>query len=160
MKAKKFILSGAIAGAILAGSGVAFATWTASGTGSGSALANTAQTVTINAVALSNSAASLFPGGPAGTVYFTVTNPNPYPIKITNIAWGTPTSNNPTACASSTISVDASAPTSGFAITVAASGTSGTIQVNSVLDLSSAATDACQGNGFSVPVTVTGQQLP
>jgi len=160
MKARKFVVGGVAAAAALIGGGVAWATWTASGSGTGSALAYTAQTVTLNAVALNSSSASLFPGGPAGNVYFTVTNPNPYPIKITNIAWGTPTSANPSACANSVISVDAGAPTSGFNITVAANGTSAAVQVNSVLDLSSSATDACQGNAFNVPLTVTGQQLP
>src|SRR5579864_6066996 len=99
MRAKKFVIGGAAAlAAVLAGGGVAFATWSASGSGTGSALAYTAQPVTVNAVALTSSAASLYPGGPAGNVYFTVTNPNPYAIKITNIAWGTPVSGNPTAC--------------------------------------------------------------
>lgn len=161
MKIRKSFVAGA--GAVTAaviGGGVAFATWTASGSGTGSAVAYTAQTVTINAVALSSSAVSLFPGGPAGNVYFTVTNPNPYPVKITNIVWGTPTSNNPTACANSVISLDSGAPTSGFSQQVAANATSTAIQVNGVLDLSSAATDGCQGNSFSVPITVTGQQLP
>jgi hypothetical protein len=160
MKSRKFIVGGALAGAILAASGVAFATWSATGGGTGSALAVTAQTVTINAVALNSSSASLFPGGPAGNVYFTVANPNPYPIKITNITWGTPVSANPSACSSAFISVDASAPTSGFSLTVAASGTSPVTQVNGVLDLSSSATDTCQGNGFNVPMTVSGVQLP
>jgi len=161
MKIRKSFAAGAAAvTAAMIGGGVAFATWSASGSGTGSALAYTAQTVTINAVALTSSAASLFPGGPAGNVYFTVTNPNPYPIKITGISWGIPTSNNPTACASSLISLDSSAPTSGFNLQISANGTSTALQVNSVLDLSSSATDTCQGNGFSVPVTVTGQQLP
>ena len=160
MRLRKLIIAGSVAiGSIVAG-GVAYAAWSASGSGTGSALAYTAQTVTVNAVALSNSASSLFPGGPAGNVYFTVTNTNPYPIKITNIAWGTPTSNNPTSCPNSMISVDASAPTSGFSLSIPANGTSSSIQVNSVLDLSASATDGCQGNGFSVPMTVTGQQLP
>jgi len=161
MRTKKLVVAGAsvVAAAILGG-GVAVATWSASGSGTGSALADTAQTVTINAVALSSSAASLFPGGPAGNVYFTVTNPNPYAVKITNIAWGTPTSSDPAACPSSVISVDPSAPTTGLSLTVPANGTSSAVQVNAVLDLSSSATDACQGNGFDVPVTVTGQQVP
>ena len=160
MRLRKLIIAGSVAiGSIVAGT-VAYAAWSASGSGTGSALAYTAQTVTVNAVALSNSASSLFPGGPAGNVYFTVTNTNPYPIKITNIAWGTPTSNNPTACPNSMISVDASAPTSGFSLSIPANGTSTATQVNAVLDLSASAPDGCQGNGFSVPMTVTGQQLP
>jgi hypothetical protein len=161
IRGKKFGIAWLAAGAMaLIAAVVVFAAWSASGTGTGSALANTAQTVTVNAVALSNSAASLFPGGPAGNVYFTVTNPNPYPIKITNIAWGTPVSANPAACPSSVISVDPGAPTSGFNMTIPASGTSTVQQVNAVLDLSVNATDACQGNAFNVPMTVTGQQLP
>lgn len=159
MRVRKSFVAGAAAVTALAiGGGVAFATWSATGSGTGSALADTAQAVTVNAVALSSSAASLYPGGPAGNVYFTVTNPNPYPIKITNVAWGTPTSNNPTACANSLISIDQNAPTSGFNLAVPANATSSALEVNAVLDLSLSATDGCQGNGFSVPVTATGQQ--
>jgi len=160
MKARNLIIGAVAMLTTLIGGGVAFATWSVTGSGTGSALAYTAQTVTVNAVALSSSSASLYPGGPAGNVYFTVTNPNPYAIKITNIAWGTPVSGNPAACSSALISIDASAPTSGLSLTVPASGTSAAVQVNGVLDLSSSAGDTCQGNGFNVPITVTGQQIP
>jgi hypothetical protein len=161
MKSRKFLIAGAAAvAATLLGGGVALATWSATGSGTGSALAYTAQAVTVNTVALTSSSASLYPGGPAGNVYFTVTNPNPYAVKITNIAWGTPVSANPSACPSSVISVDPGAPTSGLSLTIPALGTSPSQQVNGVLDLSSSATDACQGNLFNVPVTVTGQQVP
>jgi hypothetical protein len=161
MKRKRILISSLTAVAVIAvTTGIAYAVWSASGSGNGSALAYTGQTITVNAVALSSSAASLYPGGPAGNVYFTVTNPNPYAIKITNVAWGTPVSSNPSACASSLISVDSSAPTTGLNLTVAANGTSSAVQVNNVLDLSSSATDACQGNAFTVPVTVSGQQVP
>jgi hypothetical protein len=71
-----------------------------------------------------------------------------------------PVSANPSACASSVISVDPGAPTSGLSLTVPANGTSAATQVNAVLDLSSSALDTCQGNAFTVPITVTGQQLP
>jgi hypothetical protein len=161
MKTRKFFIGGVAAvAAVLVGSGVAFATWSASGSGTGSALSYSEQTVTLNTVALTSSQASLYPGGPAGNVYFTVTNPNPYAIKITNIAWGTPVSANPSACPSSVISVDANAPTSGLSLTVPANGTSSAVEVNAVLDLSSSATDTCQGSGFNVPITVSGQQVP
>lgn len=160
-RAKKFVIAGAsVVAATLIGCGVAVATWSATGSGTGSALAYSEQPVSINTLALSSSAASLFPGGPAGNVYFTVANPNPYPIKITNITWGTPSSGNPSACPSSVISVDANAPTTGLSITVPANGTSPTEEVNGVLDLSSSAGDTCQGNSFNVPITVSGQQQP
>ncbi len=161
MKVGKFFIGGAAAvAAVLIGGGVALATWSASGSGTGSALAYSEQTVTVNAVALSSGQASLFPGGPAGNVYFTVTNPNPYAIKITNVAWGTPSSGNPLACPSSVISIDANAPTGGLSLTIPADGTSAAVQVNGVLDLASTATDTCSGNSFNVPVTVSATQLP
>jgi hypothetical protein len=161
MRGKKFVIAGgaAAAAAVVAGR-VVFAMWTAGGTGSGQALAYVAQPVTMNAVSLSNSAASLFPGGPAGNVYIQIVNPNPYPVEITTLQWGTPTSNIPTACPSSVISVDSGAPTTGFHLDVPANATSAVIQINGVLDLSSAATNGCQGVGFSAPVTLIGQQLP
>jgi hypothetical protein len=162
MRGKKFVIVGAAAIATaLIGGGVAFATWSASGSGTGSALAYTEQPVTLNAIAsLPAADASLYPGGPAGNVYFTVTNPNPYAVKITNITWGTPVSASPSACASSLISIDANAPTTGLSVTVPAAGTSSALEVNGVLDLSSSATDTCQGNSFNVPLTVTGQEIP
>ena len=43
-------------------------------------------------------------------------------------------------------------------IPVPAGTTTGALQINNVLDLSHAAPDGCQGNGFSVPVTVSGTQ--
>jgi hypothetical protein len=160
MKFKKTLIAGAAATALLGG-GVAYATWSATGSGNGSALALTATPVTLNAVAsLTPSQASLYPGGPAGTVYFTVSNSNPYAVEITNLSWGTPTSNNPSACASSLISVASGAPTTGFSITIPADGTSAAVSVPGILDLSSSATDACQGEGFSVPITASGQQVP
>jgi hypothetical protein len=147
----------ALTAAVGTGVGVSYASWSAQGTGAGGGGALTAQKLVVTAVSPSGSGDSLYPGGPAGWVYFTVQNPNPYAVNITGLSWGTPVSNNPTACPSSLISVDANAPTS-LSVPVAASTTSGALQINNVLDLSKSAPDGCQGVTFTVPVTVTGAQ--
>jgi hypothetical protein len=139
------------------GGGVAYAVWTATGSGSGAGEALIAQAMTVNPITPSQSGASLYPGGPAGWVYLTITNPNPFPVNVTHINWGTPTSTNPTNCPNSQISLDASAPST-LNVTVPANGVSGTLQIFSVLDLAHTAPDGCQGVAFNVPVTVIGTQ--
>ena len=137
--------------------GIALAVWTASGSGSGAGAAKTAQSLVVTAVTPGGSGAALYPGGPAGWVYFTVQNPNPYAVTLTGLSWGTPTSSNPTACPNANISLDPNAPTT-FNVPVAANTTSGALQVFNVLDLAHSAPDGCQGVAFNVPVTVTGTQ--
>jgi hypothetical protein len=159
MNIKKVLLGLAASGAAFGiGVGVASAVWSASGSGSGSGGALTAQALGVTAIAqIGPSGESMYPGGPAGWVYISVQNPNPYPITVTGFKWGTPVSTNPTACPSSNISVDAVAPTTG-SIPVAANTTSGALQINGVLDLAHSAPDGCQGVTFDVPVTITGVQ--
>lgn len=156
---KKRLLVSTISGlaAILITAGLVYAAWSASGTGNGGAAATVAQGLTVTAITPSGAAANLYPGGPAGTVYFTVANPNPYAVTITSITWGTPTSGNPTACANSNISLAPGAPTS-VSISIPANGTSATIGVPGVLDLLHSAPDGCQGQSFNVPMTITGTQ--
>jgi hypothetical protein len=159
MRIKKLYVGiAATTAAIALGGGVAFAVWSASGTGSGSGAATVAQSLTVTAVTPSGAAATLYPGGPAGAVYFQIANPNPYAVTLTGVAWGTPTSNNPTACANANIKIDAAAPTT-VSISIPANAPAGTAySVPNVLDLAHTAPDGCQGNSFSVPMTVTGTQ--
>jgi hypothetical protein len=157
LKRKLAIVAAATVALVGAGGGAAFAVWSSSGTGTGAGGALTAQSLVVTAVTPDGSGSSLYPGGPAGWVYFTVQNPNPYAVTLTAISWGTPTSTNPSACASSNISLDAGAPTT-LDIPVAANSTSGAIQINGVLDLAHSAPNGCQGAAFDVPVTVTGTQ--
>jgi hypothetical protein len=158
MRRKRLVTSVVGAGIGLAlSAGVAAAVWSASGSGNGAGAAIVAQGLTVNAVTPSGSGAALYPGGPAGRIYFTVNNPNPYAVTITGLSWGTPTSTNTASCPSSNISVNSAAPTSA-SISVPANATSGALQVNGVLDLAHAAPDGCQGVAFNVPVTVTGVQ--
>src|SRR5262245_13139804 len=65
--------------AALAGAGVAFAAWTTNGSGTGSATAGSAQDLTITQT---GSATGLFPTGSVNAT-FTVTNPNPYKVALT-----------------------------------------------------------------------------
>lgn len=139
------------------GVGVAYAAWTATGSGSGAGRALVAQAVTVNPVTPGQAAAALYPGGPAGWVYLTISNPNPYPVNITHLSWGTPTSNDTVNCPSVNVSLDASAPSS-INVTVPANGVSSTLQIFSVLDMSHSAPDGCQGVVFNIPVNVTGSQ--
>ena len=154
---KRWIASGVAVASFAAGTGIAYAVWTASGSGSGAGRALVAQALTVNPVTPGPAAAALYPGGPAGWVYLTITNPNPYAVQVTHLAWGTPTSTDPADCPSANISVDASAPTS-INVTVAANGVSGALQVFNVLDLAHTAPDGCQGVIFNVPLTVSGTQ--
>lgn len=159
MRAKKLLLlvSAPIAAAGI-GVGVASAVWTASGSGAGAGAALTAKSLVVTAITPGSQGASLYPGGPAGWVYLTIQNPNPYGVTVTNISWGTPTSTSTASCPSSNISVDANAPTSGFSISVPANATSGALQVFGVLDLAHTAPDGCQGVAFDVTATASGVQ--
>ncbi len=142
----------------LLGGGVAFATWSASGSGTGAGGATVAQSLIVTAVTPGGGNASpLYPGGPAGWVYLTIQNPNPYAVTVTGLSWGTPYSTDTSVCPSSNISVDSGAPTT-LDFPIAANSTSGALQINGVLDLAHSAPNGCQGNTFIVPVTVTGAQ--
>ena len=154
---KRWIATGTALASLATGATIAYAAWSASGSGSGSGRALVAQAMTVNPIQPGPNAAALYPGGPAGWVYLSITNPNPYPVQVTHLTWGTPTSADPANCPNSNISLDAGAPTV-VNLPVPASGTSGAFQVFGVLDLSHAAPDGCQGVTFNIPVTVSGSQ--
>ena len=158
MRYKKLFIGLATSTAALAvGAGVAFAAWSVSGSGSGAGSATLAQSLVVTPVTPSGAGASMYPGGPAGPVFFTIQNPNPFAVTITGLSWGAPTSTNTSSCPSSNVSVDAGAPTTA-SITVAAGSTDSNQQISGVLDLAHSATNGCQGVAFTAPVTVTGAQ--
>lgn len=65
------------------GSGVAYAAWTSSGTGSATTKAGTALAPVVAGGAVTTGL--LYPGT-SGTAVVTVSNPNPYPVTVTSIA--------------------------------------------------------------------------
>jgi hypothetical protein len=151
---RRKIAAAAGIGTIGAAGIVAYAAWSAAGTGSGSAKALTAQTITATAA---SGTADLYPGGPAGTVYFTLSNPNPYAVTMTGVSYGTITSSDPINCSATNASIDAGAPsTVSFPLSAHASGVSDSIP--GVLALAHAAPDGCQGVSFTVALTLSGAQ--
>jgi hypothetical protein len=158
MKFKKmFIGIAAATAAVGLGSGVAMAVWSASGAGSGAGAATVAQSLIVTPVTPAGAGASLYPGGPAGPVFFNIQNPNPYAVTITALAWGTPTSTITSSCPSLNVTLDAGAPTTAN-ISIAAGQTLSAVQINGVLDLAHTAPNGCQGVAFDIPLTVSGTQ--
>lgn len=161
MRYKKLFIGIATATAAVAlGGGIAFALWNVTGSGSGAGAGATAVSLTVNPATPSGANANIFPGGPPGAVYFTVTNPNPFPVSLTGLNWGGVTSTLTGSCASSNVSIDANAPTSMSAVAVAAGATSPLISVNGVIDMASTAPPGCQAVAFDAVLTVTGTQQP
>jgi hypothetical protein len=158
MRFKKLLIGiAATMAAVALGCGVAVAVWSVSGSGSGAGAGTVAQSLVVTPVTPSGAGASLYPGGPAGPVFVTITNPNPFAVTVTGFSWGTPTSTNTSSCPSSNVTLDANAPTTG-SISIAAGQTDSDVQINGVLDLAHSAPNGCQGVAFDAALTVTGTQ--
>ena len=155
---KRASIAALFLGILLAGS-VAFAWWTAGGSGSGYTKAETAQALTTVDVSAST-VAQLHPGG-SSDVILRIHNPNTYAVTVTNINGnGAITSGNAT-CDT------ASAPYTGNGVTFANQSGTWVVPASANLDVTltnaasmanSATTsnDSCQGQVFTIPVTLVG----
>jgi len=152
MSRRRAFVAMAIVGVIVTGGGIAAALWSANGSGPGQAKALSAQSLTVTAA---TGAADLYPGFTGGDVFFTITNPNPYPVTFTSMTAGTVTSSNPAACPSANVSV---ANASGLSLAAAASSTSGTQSIANVVTMAAGAPDGCQGATFTINLTLSGSQ--
>lgn len=158
MKPKKLLIGlGAAVVVTTAGVGIGFAAWSASGSGSAAGAATVAASLIVTPVTPAGTGASMYPGGPAGPVFVTIQNPNPYAVNVTGISYGTPTSTATSSCPSSNVTLDSGAPTT-VSISIPASSTVTNQEINGVLDLVHTAPNGCQGVAFDIPITVTGTQ--
>jgi hypothetical protein len=150
------IIGGAIFGAaVLAGGAIAWAAWSANSVGQGEAVAMTA-----NAISLSPNSSgtpTLYPGGPAATIYFTASNPNPYAVNFTTASYSNPVSFSTTSCPSANISIATGAPTA-VSVSVPANASNVAVSIPGVLQLAHSAPDGCQGVAFGVSVVLSGTQ--
>jgi hypothetical protein len=135
--------------------GVSYAWWTATGTGTATVGSVTAAPLGITP----GSVADLYPGKPVEAVTFTVTNTNPYAVVLGSPTLGTVTSNSEGTCPAATnITVSAGPYTfAGSPVTVPASG-SVSVSVNGLVQMKTSALDACQSKIFNFPFTLTGTQ--
>jgi hypothetical protein len=141
--------------AAAATTGTAYAYWATAGSGSGS---GSLATMTVETEAFSAGDATnttLYPGGTADAI-LRLKNPNGFDVHVTGIlATGTPAAGNNCSPAGVTFT----APTSFTApqYTLAA-GESALLHLPGAVAMSTSSASACQGQTFSLPVTVTVQK--
>jgi hypothetical protein len=138
--------------------GVAFAAWTASGTGNGYAKATTAQSLTFSDISATVSA-TLYPGVSGANYQYQIHNPNPYPVTVSNVATDsagvTVVAQTGSGCTAANSGVTYTAPGT-VSISVPAGGNSATQTFNGA-SMSNSSVDACQGATFGLSLTATGQ---
>ncbi len=135
---------------LLFAAGIAFAAWTATGTGSGYAKATTAQPLTTVDVS-ATTPATLYPGA-TGDVLLRINNPNPYPVVVNDVTGnGAITASNPSCNVASVTFTDQT----GLSLNVPASSAA-TFTLSGAVQMSTAANDNCQGATFTIPVALTG----
>jgi len=157
----------AILGAFLllvVGSTVAYANWFARGTGFGTA--KTISAVNLTVTADTGHAADLYPGA-SGAIYFSISNPNPYPVTLTSASLGTPhNQDSASACQASTNGTTNLTVTGGSIpvnITVPARAGTGagnpaavSASLPGAIQMTMQADPSCQSQVFLVPVTLSG----
>ena len=147
---KAFIV--AAAAVLVVAVGVAYAAWTAGGSGSGYAKATTAQALSTLDVSATTSA-TLYPGA-TGDLKLEIDNPNPYPVRITSVSGsGAITSDKGAACNASTGVTFSNQ--SGLTLDVPASS-SASFTLSGSVAMSNASDNSCQGAVFTVPVSLSG----
>jgi hypothetical protein len=149
---KRMVLVAGIGLASIVVAGIAIASWSVSGTGTGYAKASTASAVTL-ADATASTSADLYPGA-SGAVKLKVTNPNPFPVRITAVAGnGAITSDKGAACNAAT-GVSFTNQT-GLTLDLLANETDKVFTLAGAVAMTNASDNSCQGAVFSVPVSVT-----
>jgi hypothetical protein len=143
--------------AALAAAGIAVAAWLSSGSGQPGVTAGTALVPTTSTVAGSAVTSGLLTPGTSGTAVVTVTNPNPYKVKIVTIAPnGTTTASGGTGtCTTTGVTFTAQQP----GVTLAANAST-TLTLAGAVGMSTSSETGCQGATFTVPVTVSIASTP
>jgi hypothetical protein len=141
------------------GAGAAYGAFFSSGSGTGAVANTTMLTVTLAAAGTATS--PLLPGD-SGNVVFTVTNDNGFPVTLTGVVLKPGGTITPDAAHAGCTTTDAN-PVVTFAVpphelpVAVAAGTTVPIDLATAASMDVAATDACQGATFTVPITITAE---
>jgi hypothetical protein len=152
VQSKKRVLLALIVVLCAVGSGLAWAAWNTSGSGTGYAKAASASDLVL-ADASAATSADLYPGA-QGAVKVKVTNPNSFPVRITAVTQGGAITSNAGAACNASTGVTFTDQT-GLSLELDA-GETDTFSLSNAAAMSNASANACQGAVFSIPVTVTG----
>ncbi|GAB3350093.1 hypothetical protein [Amycolatopsis echigonensis] len=146
--------TGAAAVVLLAGTGVAFADWSSTGSASGTAATGT-MTVTAAALSGETPASTLYPGGTADALV-KLANPNGFSVQVVAItATGPAQAGNGCGPTGVTFTSPSGYADPQFSL---AAGQSTVLRLTGALAMDTTSSNACQGQTFSLPVTVTVQK--
>ena len=132
--------------------GLVYAAWTTSGSGSGYAKAQSAQSLSTVDVSATTTA-SLYPGA-SGNVQMRLSNPNPYPVRVTGVTGNGPITADSGHATCVTTGVTFTNQT-GLTLDIAANGTLDRT-FNGAASMSNASDNGCQGATFTIPVSLAG----
>jgi hypothetical protein len=150
---KRRLIGGGVTVVVLIAAGLAYAAWTASGTGSGYAKAGAATALTTNDVS-ATTVGDLYPGT-SGNVKVSINNPNPYPVQVTSITNGTGSITATGGIGTCTTTGVTFANQTGLTINIPANGTTAATLSNAA-SMSNASENGCQGATFTIPVSLSG----
>jgi hypothetical protein len=153
------LLFGAVGALVLGlGAGAAYGYFTSSGQGSGTGIGGTMASVTL--ATAGSPSAPLLPGGPAGDLVFSVTNPNNFNVSLVDVALqpggtvSTDSSHSGCATTDSNPIVSLTSLAGDLPVSIAKNSTVQLDLANAV-SMDATATNGCQGATISVPVTIT-----
>jgi hypothetical protein len=157
---RRRLLAFVVTASALSATGLVFAAWLTNGTGSATVKAGTASALsTLDASA--STSATLYPGV-NGDVAVRISNPNPFPVRVTAISLNGANSDITPDAGHSSCSPTGVSFTNQSNLTVdvpaKSGGTNGTATatLSGAASMSNASVDACQGATFTIPVTITG----
>jgi hypothetical protein len=149
---KKLLVLAGVAITATAAVSIAIGAWSVGGTGTGYGKAATASAVTLSDASASTTA-DLYPGA-SGSVKLKVSNPNPFPVRITAVSEnGTITSDKGAACNAATGVTFTNQ--SSLTLDLLANESNKVFSLAGAVAMTNASDNSCQGAIFSIPVTVT-----